>query len=204
MAHIVYQNNGNFHYTKDITKAGRVVQPATGSIAALHEQFGPFCKTTLTLNNVPQSVVNGTEYQSTQLFVFPDGRITFLGASSTLRQKTTSAIASTINSGVTGAVSVGTTAASSTALSGANTNVMTTTAFTSSTTINVPGTAVSNGPLISGGEGSGAGLSIQDGTSSAVNLYLNSAYATTTDVDADGTQTFSGTITFVWVFVGDY
>jgi len=35
-------------------------------------------------------------------------------------------------------------------------------------------------------------------------MYLNTAYATTTDVDGDATQTISGTITVTWVNLGDY
>ena len=42
-----------------------------------------------------------------------------------------------------------------------------------------------------------------DGTGTAKDLYLNTAYATTTDVDADATQTISGTVRIVWVLLGD-
>jgi hypothetical protein len=69
------------------------------------------------------------------------------------------------------------------------------TAFTSSATINVAGTAVS----------AALAASAQfDGTSAAKSIYLNTAYATTTDVDADATQTISGTIRFVYLYLGDY
>jgi hypothetical protein len=37
-----------------------------------------------------------------------------------------------------------------------------------------------------------------------VDIYLNSAYATTTDVDADATQTWDGTIDITYVVLGDY
>ena len=69
------------------------------------------------------------------------------------------------------------------------------TAFTSSATVNVAGTAV------------GAALAASahfDGTSAAKAMYLNTAYHTTTDVDGDATQTISGTITVTWVNPGDY
>jgi hypothetical protein len=35
-------------------------------------------------------------------------------------------------------------------------------------------------------------------------MFLNTAYATTADVDGDATQTISGTITVAWVNLGDY
>ena len=103
---------GSVQYTEDPASAGGVTQPATGEIIVKHVQFGPFCQTTLKLVNVPQAVVNGTEYQSTKIFDLPDGRINVLGCVATLQQKTTSAIASTLNASVTGAIAIGTVAAS--------------------------------------------------------------------------------------------
>lgn len=185
----------SFRYTDDKTVKGAASVPSSGTIALAETQFGPMFQTTLSLDNVGQTVVNGTEYQGTKIFTFPEGRILVLGATGTLRQKTTSAIASTLNSGVTGAISVGTATASSTTLSGTAADILPSTAFASSTTINVPGTAVN------------AALSASaqfDGTSAAKSLYLNTAYATTTDVDADATQTISGTVKVTWVWLGDY
>jgi hypothetical protein len=148
-----------------------------------------------TLRNVPQTVVNGTEHQGTLLGTLPAGRILVLGTIATLQQTTTSAIASTLNSGVTGAVALGTATSSSTTLSSTMANLLPSTAFTTSTTINVAGTAVS----------AALAASAQiDGTSTAVPIYLNSAYATTADVDADATQTWSGTIVITYVHLGDY
>lgn len=165
------------------------------TVTAKHEQFGPFVKTTLTLNNVAQTVTNGTEYQGTKIYDLPAGRLLVLGVTATLQQKTTSAIATTINSGVTGAIALGTAAASNVSLTGTMVDLLPSTAFTSSTTINVAGTAVS------------AALAASahfDGTSTAKDVYLNTAYATTTDVDGNGTQTISGTVVLVYCNLGDY
>lgn len=165
------------------------------TVAVKHEQFGPFVKTTLTLNNVAQTVTNGTEYQGTKIFDLPAGRLLVLGVTATLQQKTTSAIASTINSGVTGAIALGTATASNVSLTGTMVDLLPSTAFTSSTTINVAGSAVS------------AALAASahfDGTSTAKDVYLNTAYATTTDVDGNGTQTISGTVVLVYCNLGDY
>lgn len=165
------------------------------TVSAKHEQFGPFVKTTLTLDNVAQTVTNGTEHQGTKIYDFPAGRLLVLGVTATLQQKTTSALASTINSGSTGAISLGTAASASTTLETTAADFLPSTAFTSSTTIDVAGTAVS------------AALAASahfDGTSTAKDLYVNTAYATTADVDGNGTQTISGTVVVCWVNLGDY
>jgi hypothetical protein len=150
-------------------------------------------QTTFTLSNVAQAIVNGTEYQSTKLFNFPLGRILVEGVVATLQQKTTSAILSTLNGSSTGAISLGTAAASNTTLDTTMVDLLPSTAFTSSATINVAGTAVS----------AALAASAQfDGTATAKDMYLNTAYATTTDVDANATQTISGHIIVTWKNLG--
>jgi hypothetical protein len=42
-----------------------------------------------------------------------------------------------------------------------------------------------------------------DGTSSAIDLYLNVSFPTGTDIDADGILAVSGTITLLWENWGD-
>ena len=177
-----------------LDKAGAPNAAATGEIVASHAQFGPFCQTTLRLNNVPQAVVNGTEYQGTKIYDFPAGRISVLGVTATLQQKTTSAILTTLNSG-TGAISLGTATASATTLASTMVDLLPSTAFTSSTVINVAGTAVSNA-LAAGAQ--------FNGTATPIDVFLNTAYATTTDVDGNATQTISGTVVITWVALGDY
>lgn len=149
-------------------------------------------QTVLTLTDVAQTVVNGTEYQGTQLYQFPRGRLYVLGVTMSIAQKTTSILADTLNSGSTGAVSLGTATASATTLASTMVDLMASTAFTSSTTINTAGTAV--GGLLS--------PAAFDGHTTAKKLYLNSAFATTGDVDADATMTWTGTITITWANLG--
>lgn len=189
------QESGSIRITDDKSRVGSVTAPSSGSIVIKRTNFGPFCQTKLTLNNVPQSVVNGTEYQGTKLYTFPEGRINVLGVTATLQQKTTSALASTLNASSTGAIALGTATASSTTLNGTMADLLPSTAFTSSATVNVAGTAVS-AALASSAQ--------FDGTSTAKAVYLNTAYATTTDVDGNATQTISGTIVITWVDLGDY
>lgn len=186
--------NGGIQVT-DTTNPYDLGAVAVSTVTAKHEQFGPFIKTTLTLDNVAQSVVNGTEYQGTKLYDFAQGRILVLGVTATLQQKTTSALASTLNASSTGAIALGTATASNVSLTSTMVDLLPSTAFTSSATVNVAGTAVS------------AALAASahfDGTSTAKDIYLNTAYATTTDVDGNATQTISGTIVLCWVSLGDY
>ena len=165
------------------------------TVKAKHWQIGGICQTILTLDNVAQTVVNGTEYQGTKIYDFPQGRLLVMGVTATLQQKTTSVLASTLNASSTGAISLGTVTASSTTLATTMVDLLPSTAFTSSATINVAGTAVS----------AALDASAQfDGTSTAKDVYLNTAYATTADVDADATQTISGTIVITWTNLGDY
>lgn len=190
-------NTGSIHITNGdpLDVVGAAVAPASGSIVTKQVQFGPLCQTTLTLNNVAQTVVNGTEYQSTQLYNFPQGRLLVMGVTATLQQKTTSALAGTLNASSTGAISLGTAAASATTLATTMVDLLPSTAFTSSATVNVAGTAVS----------AALAASAQfDGTGTAKDVFLNTAFATTGDVDGDATQTISGTVVITWVQLGDY
>lgn len=152
-------------------------------------------KTVFTLDDVAQAIVNGTEYQSTKLFDFPAGVINVLGAAFSIAQKTTSALAGTLNASSTGAIALGTAAASNVTLDSTMADLVASTPFTSSATINVAGTAV-GGHL--------ATAAIFDGHTTAKDLYINTAFATTTDVDADATQTLTGTVTVVWQLIADY
>lgn len=174
-----------------------VLAGATG-VTVSHKQIGPVVKTTLTLASTPQSVVQGVEYQGTKLWDFPQGDIVILASELSLAQKTTSIIADTLNASSTGAVAVGTATASAVALTSTMADIVDTTAFTSSATINVAGTAVINDLDYV----ATSTLAVRDGNTTAIPVYLNSAFATTTDVDADATQTWTGTIMITWLYLG--
>jgi len=194
---ITQPNTGSIHFADGdpLDQLGDALQPSTGSITVKHVQFGPMCQTTLTLDNVPQSIVDGTEYQGTKIYDFPQGRLLIMGVTATLQQKTTSALATTLNASVTGAISLGTTTATNVTLATTVVDLLPSTAFTSSATINVAGTAVS----------AALAASAQfNGTATAVDVFLNTAYATTTDVDGNATQTISGTVVISWIQLGDY
>ena len=191
----ILNSEGSFIVTdkrQRLTDIGTVV-PGLG-VTAKHVAIGPLVYTTLTLDNVAQTVVNGTEHQGTKIFDFPETRMWVVGCVATLQQKTTSTLASTLNASSTGAIALGTGTTASTTLNGTAADFLPSTAFTSSATVNVAGTAVS-GVL--------AAAAFFDGTGTAKDLYLNTAYATTGDVDGDATQTISGSIVITWLNLGD-
>jgi len=177
------------------TIGGSVPAAVAAYVAARHVGVGLVNQTTLTLTALPQTVVDATEYQGDKIWTFPEGRILVLGAVATLAQTTTSILADTLNASSTGAVGVGTTTATATTLATTTQNLIPTTAFTSSATINVAGTAVS-APLAASAQ--------FDGTTTAVVAFLNSAFATTANVDADATMTWTGTVKLTWINLGDY
>lgn len=182
-----------FVFDADGAAPSGIVQPL-GVAGLVVQEYGDDAlhQTVLTLTDVAQAVVNGTEYQGTKLYSFPKGRLYIVGVTMSLAQKTTSALAGTLNSGSTGAVSLGTATASATTLASTMVDLMGSTAFTSSTTVNVAGAAV--GGLLS--------PAAFDGHSTAKDVFLNSAFATTGDVDADATMTWTGTITITWANLG--
>ena len=175
--------------------AGGGTNANVAGLSVVHKVVGPLVQSVFTLDNVAQAVVNGTEYQSTKLYDFPQGRIFVLGAVCSIAQKTTSALASTLNASSTGALGFGTTTSTSTTLATTVQDLIPTTAFTSSATINVAGTAATAAL---------AAAAQFDGTTTAKSIFVSTAYATTTDVDADATQTLTGTFTITWINLGDY
>jgi len=195
MSYRIVQSGDNFIVTNKSNPFADVGTPVEGiGVTAKHVAIGGYVQTTLTLNNVAQTVVNGTEHQGTKIFDFPETRMWVVGCVATLQQKTTSTLASTLNASSTGAIALGTGTTASTTLNGTAADFLPSTAFTSSATVNVAGTAVS-GVL--------AAAAFFDGTGTAKDLYLNTAYATTGDVDGDATQTISGTIVITWLNLGD-
>jgi hypothetical protein len=164
-------------------------------LTALNVSHSLIQQVTFNLVDVGQTLPNTGQYIGTKLFTFPAGRINVLGCVATLQEKTTSAILGTLNAGKTGAVSLGTTVAASTTLDSTQADLLPSTAWTSGATINVGGTAVS------------AALAVAaqfDGTTTAKELWLNSAVVTDGDLDADATITWTGTITLTYLNLGDY
>lgn len=189
------ERNGTPYKFAAVAIGASVPAAMASYVVATETGNGVINQSLLTLTAAPQTVVNGTEYQGDKIYTFPEGRILVLGVTASLAQTTTSILASTLNASSTGAVALGTVVASNTTLSSTMVNLLPSTAFTSSATINVAGTAVT----------AALAASAQfDGTATASAVFLNSAFATTTDVDADATMTWTGTIKLTWVNLGDF
>jgi len=151
-------------------------------------------QTVFTLADMAQALPNTGQYVGTKIFDFPAGRIFVLGVTASLAEKTTSAILGTLNGNKTGALSLGSATASSTTLNSTMADLLPSTAWASSTTINVAGTAVT---------GALAAAAQFDGTGTAIDMFLNAAVVTDGDLDADATIAWTGTITVTWINLGD-
>ena len=176
------------------------VGTAGTNVTAVEYGNGIFHKTVLTLSAVAVAISDLHVGGGSLIYTFPEGNIAVLGGIASVAETTTSTIASTLKASKTLSVGVGSVV---TALQDSGTLVTTqqdlVNAFsaTSSATINVAG-ATANGKL------SATTLTRYDGTSSAQGVYLNCGVPTATDIDADATSTWSGTVTLVWTYEGDY
>ncbi len=168
------------------TGAGLIPAALNGTVTVVEYGNEAFHKSVFTFTDMPQAVVNGTEYQGTKFYSFPTGRIHVLGVVMSLAQKTTSVLIDTLNASSTGSLALGTVTASNVSLTSTMVNLCPATAFTSSATSGTAGAAVT------------APLAAAAVFATAQDCYLNSAYATTGDVDADATQTWTGTVVITW------
>lgn len=161
-----------------------VVATETGGLG------GVFHQTTLTLTDLPITMRDTEQGGGAQIYSFPSGRISQIGATASIAVTTTSALASTLNTGVTCNYGVGTVTQSSATVATTEQDIVQVTAFTASATVDVPGATAT---------GSGVGvLASLDGTSTAIAAFLNLAVALATDIDGDATTTTSGTVTITW------
>jgi len=194
---------------------GKDRTPTTDNVGTVVSKAGLTCdeyggtgivrKTIFTMTNMAMTITDSLAYASQQLYDFPLGNIRFLDCVATITMTTTSTIASTLNSGATISWGIGTAAASSLTLATTMMNAMpgsgeSVNTFTSSTTINVAAAADTG---ILAHTATARGLAGADGTATAVDLYLNIAVPTNTEIDADATVTISGTIELTWMNGGD-
>jgi len=147
--------------------------------------------TVLTLTNTPVTVRDTEQGGGIKIYTFPKGKIVRLGAVSNLTITTTSAVAGTLNAGVTGNHGVGSTTQSSATLATTEQDFVQVTNFTSSATINVAPAAVKAYGVPS--------VTLLDGSSTAIALFMNVAVAGASDIDADATVVVNGTIEVHWI-----
>jgi hypothetical protein len=159
-----------------------------------------------TFTNVALTITDALAYLGTKIYDFELCYVNFLAAHFVGTLTTTSAIASTLNSGVAVSLGIGTAAASNVTLSTTMMNVLpgsgeTAAGFTSSTVINVASAEISM--VLAAGISAAHLLSNINGTATAIDLYFNLAVATATDIDADATVAVNGqlAITLIPTFV---
>jgi len=162
----------------------------------------PVRQTVFKFDGVEITIPDSTAYVGTKIYDFPTGYVTVLAAVFTGTLTTTSAIASTLNSGVTVTMGVGTAAASNTTLSTTMMDVIpgsgeTPAGFTSSSTIDVASAEITMKlDASTAAAWNGAQL---DGTGTAKDLYFNLAVPTATDIDADATVEVDGSLVVTWI-----
>lgn len=180
-----------------LANLGSVPSAVQGTCEVKHYGSGPYVKSVFTLLSMPvtvTSVTTGNGVGGTQFFDFPEGYIRHLGTTASL------SIAVTDTDDYTdgtpeGDVGIGTVAPANADALGTDAtddDFGTATAFTLSShagSVSIPPEAAAN----------------FDGTSTAVNLFLN-ALVDAADIDDDATDDmlFSGTITVHWLNLGDY
>jgi len=179
--------------------AGTVNTSVAAYVAAAERGQDGFHQTVLTLTLCPIAMVDATvQGGGVKLYTMPQGRILILGCTASLAPVTQTAIATTVKSGVTGVWSVGqAVAAANAALTSTEADMIPSTAWVSSTVINVAAATVT-GTLV------GASAGPFDGTTTAIPVFLNACVTGATDIDGDGTVAWTGGITLTWVNLGDY
>lgn len=158
---------------------------------------GSYRTTTFTLTNMPMTIRDTTspaQGGGQKIYDFPEGRIFILGATGTATVTTTSAIASTLNSGVSCRWGVGSVTQANATLATTEQDILPVTTFTSGTTINVANAATTSAL---------AAAAQFNGTTTALDAFFNISVPTATDIDADATVAVNATITINWVFLGD-
>ena len=151
--------------------------------------------TTLTFVATPMNVRDTEQGGGLKVYDFPAGRIAVIGVTGAVNFTTTTALASTLNAGVSSRWGVGTVTQANATLATTEQNLIPVTTFLSSATINVAPTLV---------PGALAASAQFDGTTTAIDAFLNMSVPLATDIDADASVAANGTITISWINLGDY
>ena len=167
--------------------------PKAGLKAVTSGQGGAF-RTVFSFSAMPVPVTDALAYASQKIFDFTDGKVRIKGGTARLQFAVLSPRAATVNDNAALTWSLGSSAASSATLASTMVNVLAATART----LDGSGAALSTASTADI-----AAAATLDGTATPVDLYLNLALPTGTDIDADGTIAVTGTITVLWENWGD-
>jgi hypothetical protein len=146
------------------------------------------------------TIVDANVGGGVKIYTFPEGVIAVSGATASVTETTTSVLATTLKASKTLSVGIGsviTSTQGSGTLVTTQQDIVNAFACTSSATINVAGTAVT-------GYTSATTSLKYDGHTTAQAVFLNCGVVTNTDIDGDATTLWSGTVTLVWQFLGDF
>jgi hypothetical protein len=181
------------HSGVDTMGIGALGAPTAGTLTAVHERFGPFVLSTFTLTGVRVPHTDGTtngSHGSLVLYTFPEGSIRVLGS----RQNYT---AVAINSTCVTTTAVGVWALGSAAVAAAADGTLATTSVDIGATVAM---------TLSSGTGAGTTHSaisaVFDGTTTASTLNLNESFTAATS-SSNGSLDLTGTISVLWVWMGD-
>lgn len=166
-----------------------------GATVSAVDSVGNVHRTTLTLTDTPITVTDALAYAGLKVYDFPEGRILLLGCTASLAFAVTSVRADTINDSAAMDWALGSATASATTLATTMVDMLPKIDKTLDG-VDDAYTTASTGAL--------AAAAQFDGTTSPIDMFLNVSFPTGTDIDADGTMTVSGAITFAWVQLGDY
>lgn len=168
---------------------------AGATVAVTEYGNGIIHLTKFVLTALPLTLADATVGAGVKIYDFPEGVITILGAFGNVAETTTSVLASTLNAGVTYNWGVGTTTQANGTLATTEQDIIPTTNGTASATIAVAGAA-------SKGVRTTAPVNF-DGSVTAKDAFFNVGIALNTDIDADATTTWTGTLYVTWLFHGD-
>jgi len=168
--------------------------PAKSGLKAVTTGGNGSFRTVLTLTAMTISVTDALAYASQKLFDFSAGFIRIKGGSASLAFAVTTARAGTINDSAAMDWSIGTVAASSTTLATTMVDVIAKQDKTLDGAVAAYTTAQAAAV---------AAAATHDGTATPIDIFLNVAFPTDTEIDANGTLAVTGTITILWENWGD-
>jgi len=163
-----------------------------GSLTTATERVG-FYRTTVTFAARALTVTDALAYVGTKVYDFPVGRIYLLSASASLQAAVKTEMASTINASAAMDYSFGTVTASNITLASTMVDIV------PKVDIPLAGTIDTLSSAATGILGAPATF---DGTGTAIDVYLNVAFPTDTEIDADGDLEITGSCTFIWANLG--
>lgn len=168
--------------------------PPVAGLKAVTTGVGNQFKTVFTFQDMRITVTDALAYASQKIFDFNAGKIRMKGGTASLAFAVLTDRTATINASAAMDWSLGSAAASSATLADAMVN------FIAKQDKTLDGT---DAAYTTAQAADIAAAATFDGTSSAIDLYLNVSFPTGAEIDADGILAVRGTITLLWENWGD-